>query len=85
MRVAQDMHQVARHQAAHLGDQAGQKSIRRDVKGDAQANVARPLVHLAGQLAARHVELAEHVAGRQRLRSLKEASETTRFCMYAMS
>jgi hypothetical protein len=49
-------------------DQACQEGVGRNVEGHAQAHVARTLIHLARQLAAIsvNVELAEHVAGRQR-------------------
>ena len=44
-----------------MGDEAGQQRVGGDVEGHAQPQVARPLVHLAGQLPLRHVELRRKV------------------------
>lgn len=41
----------------HLRHHAGQQRVAGDVEGHAQAQVTRPLVHLARQLAVRHVKL----------------------------
>jgi hypothetical protein len=42
---------------AAVGQQAGEEGVAGDVEGHAEAHVARPLVHQAGQLAIGHVEL----------------------------
>jgi len=41
----------------HLGQKAGEKGVGGDIEGHPQAQVSRPLVHLAGQLTIRHIEL----------------------------
>jgi hypothetical protein len=55
-----------RHGAAHPRNQARQQRVACDVERHSQAEVAAALVHRARELAVRHVELAEHVARRQR-------------------
>lgn len=49
---------------ARLGQHAREQRVRRDVEGDAQAGVRRPLVQLAGQLAVAHVKLPGGGGGR---------------------
>mmetsp|Transcript_23521 Transcript_23521/g.56245 ORF Transcript_23521/g.56245 Transcript_23521/m.56245 type:complete len:389 (-) Transcript_23521:616-1782(-) len=64
--VPERVHKVAAAEAADVGDHAREQGVACDVEGHAEPEVARPLVHLAGEFPVRHVELAEHVAGRQR-------------------
>eukprot|EP00411_Alexandrium_monilatum_P097620 CAMPEP_0175802222 /NCGR_PEP_ID=MMETSP0097-20121207/87931_1 /TAXON_ID=311494 /ORGANISM="Alexandrium monilatum, Strain CCMP3105" /LENGTH=525 /DNA_ID=CAMNT_0017113555 /DNA_START=193 /DNA_END=1767 /DNA_ORIENTATION=- len=66
VRVARGVDEVTGPESADLRHHARQQGVGGDVEGHAQAHVAGPLVHEAGQLPVGHVELAEHVAGRQR-------------------
>mmetsp|Transcript_59988 Transcript_59988/g.173730 ORF Transcript_59988/g.173730 Transcript_59988/m.173730 type:complete len:452 (+) Transcript_59988:330-1685(+) len=66
VRIAQCVNKLAGFQAAHLGHHASQQRVGGDVEGHAQAHVARALVHQARQFPVGDVELAEHVARRQR-------------------
>ena len=49
-----------------LRHHAGQKCVTRDVKGNAQKNVAASLIELAGEFAVSHIKLKETVTRRQR-------------------
>ncbi len=60
------MHEVARLQAANLGNHHGQKRIGRNIERNTQEGISAALVKLATELAVGHIELEEAVAGRQR-------------------
>mmetsp|Transcript_50959 Transcript_50959/g.119503 ORF Transcript_50959/g.119503 Transcript_50959/m.119503 type:complete len:266 (+) Transcript_50959:42-839(+) len=64
--VAAGPDEVAQLQLALLGQHHRQQRIAGDVEGHAEEDVRRALVELAAQLAVRHVELEEGVAGHQR-------------------
>mmetsp|Transcript_41303 Transcript_41303/g.86485 ORF Transcript_41303/g.86485 Transcript_41303/m.86485 type:complete len:396 (-) Transcript_41303:583-1770(-) len=66
VRVADDVDEVAALEPRHVREQAREQRVRGDVERNAKAEVGRALVHLAGELAIRHIELREHVARRQR-------------------
>ena len=66
MGVAEGVHEVAGPQPADLGDQVGEQGVRGDVERDAEEDVGRALVELAGQPAVGDVELEHRVARRQR-------------------
>ena len=53
-------------QARDVGDEVGEQGVAGDVERDAQEQVGRALVELAGEPSVGDVELEERVAGRQR-------------------
>mmetsp|Transcript_14914 Transcript_14914/g.39974 ORF Transcript_14914/g.39974 Transcript_14914/m.39974 type:complete len:295 (+) Transcript_14914:141-1025(+) len=65
MCVAEDVHQLTWTQSGDVGHHDGQKRVTRNIERNAEAQIARALVHLARQLAVCHVELKKHVARRQ--------------------
>lgn len=66
MHVTHCMHKLARFQARHLGQQAGQQGIAGDIKRDPQTHITASLVHQAIKPAiAGDMELAQQVARRQ--------------------
>ena len=66
MGVAERVHEVTGPQPADLGDHGGEQGVRGDVERDAEEDVGRALVELAGQPAVGDVELEHRVARRQR-------------------
>ena len=66
VRIAEGVHEIAVLQSAHLRHHHGEQRIAGDVERHAEENVRAALVELARELAVRHVELEEGVAGRQR-------------------
>ena len=66
MRIAEGVDEIARLQAGRLGHHVGEERIGRDVEGDAEKNVRRALVELAGQPPFRDIELEQAMAGRER-------------------
>jgi hypothetical protein len=68
VRVADDVDELARLEAADLREEAREERVGGDVEGHAETHVARALLHLAAQLAPLDVdvELRKEVAGRQR-------------------
>ena len=65
MDVAERMHEVARLQAADLGNHHRKQGVRRDVERHTQEDVGTALVKLAAETALGHVELEKRVTGRQ--------------------
>lgn len=55
--VAEAVHEVSRLEPADLRQHAGEERVGCDIEWNAEAHVARPLVHLAAELAVSHVEL----------------------------
>jgi hypothetical protein len=55
------MDKLTRLQVANPGDHNGEKAVASDVERDAESDIARTLVHLAGKLSVTDVKLAEHV------------------------
>ena len=66
VRIAEGVHEVAGFQAAHLRHHHGEQGVAGDVERHAEEDVGAALVELAGELAVRHIELEEGMAGRQR-------------------
>src|SRR5574337_604766 len=66
VRITQGMHEIAHAQAADLRHHVGEQRIAGDVERHAEKNVAGALVQLAAELAVRHVELEQGMAGQQR-------------------
>ena len=73
VRVAELVDELVRVRVGHARDHVRQQRVRGDVEGHAEPEVGRALVHEAAELGSRalglrqrDVELAEHVAGRQR-------------------
>ncbi len=63
--VAERVDELAGGEAGGLGGHHGQQGVTCDVEGDAEEDVGRALVELAGEFAFGDVELEEAVAGRQ--------------------
>jgi hypothetical protein len=59
------MDELSAFQTADLGHHAGQQTVACNVEWNAQAEIARPLVHLTGKRTVRDIELSQDVAGRQ--------------------
>src|SRR5258707_5973990 len=59
VRVAQGEHELARLQAGHLRHHQREQGVGGDVERHAEEQVGAALVHLARQLAVRHVELEQ--------------------------
>ena len=66
MRIAEGVHEVAVLQAAHLRHHHGEQGVAGDVERHAEEDVGAALVQLARELAVRHVELEEGMAGCER-------------------
>ena len=64
--VAKRVDELAWLELRDVSDHDSQKSIGRNVEGDAQAHVSRALIQLATELAISDVKLAQAVARRQR-------------------
>lgn len=58
--ISQNVHKLARLEAADLSHHEGEQRIGCDIEGDTQPQVRATLVHLAGQLPVGHEELQIH-------------------------
>src|SRR6185437_13432588 len=57
MHVAEGMDELAGSEPRHLCHHDGEQRVRGDVEGNAEEDIRRALVKLAGELALRHIEL----------------------------
>jgi hypothetical protein len=65
MDITKGVYQLSGFQAADLCHHHGEQRVRGDVEGDSQKHVGTALIELTGQLAAVHIKLEQHMAGRQ--------------------
>src|SRR5262249_25876636 len=66
MRVAERVNELAGLQSSDLRDHHGEQRVRGDVEGNAQENVRRALIKLAGEFSGADVKLKQAVTRRQR-------------------
>src|SRR5262249_34867024 len=64
--VAEGVDQLARNELRHLRHHHGEQRIRGDVEGHTEEDIRRALIELAEELALRHIELEQAMAGWER-------------------
>lgn len=66
MGISKHMNKFTGLEMTNVGDHTREQGVRRNVEWNSQSQITGALIHDATQLAIGHIELAEHVAGRQR-------------------